>query len=156
MSMENQRPIAVVVLLYYVLYLSLLSLTFERILNEKNFTPPFLRYFPRFIRMRALFTKKIKRVDKVHPSFIDKFNFFSKYPLTPPVVHRFFDGVRPKFWLIVFSSLGKILFIIVLILLALLSINLEGMVGYPLLTEGWAEWFTRYNYSVTKIRLVDF
>jgi hypothetical protein len=153
-AIKNQRLIAVAILLYYIAYLSLLSLTYERLLNEKNFNPPLLRYFPSFIRLRVLFLKKVKKVDKIRPSFIDKFSLFSKYPLTPPVVHRFFNKIWPSFWLMVFSGLGKVLFFVVLFLLALLTINLEGIMGYPLLTEGWAEWFTQYNHSVTKVRLL--
>jgi hypothetical protein len=154
MSIENQRLATVVILLYYIPYFSLLSLTYERLLNEKNFTPPFLRYFPKYIRKRVFFLKKIKKTTKVRPSFIDKFNLFSKYPLTPPVVHNFFDNVRPKLWSMFFSILGKTLFIVVLLLLALLAINLEGIMEYPLLVEGWAEWFTQYNYNVTKVKLI--
>lgn len=154
MLIENQRLIAVVILLYYILYLGLLSLTYEGLLNEKNFTPPFLKYFPRFVERRAFLAKKIGKAHKVRPSFIDKFNLFSKYPLTPPIVHRFFDSIGPKLWLTAFLSLGKVLFVVVLFLLALLAINVEGMVGYPLLTEGWAEWFTQSNYDVTKVKII--
>jgi hypothetical protein len=152
--MEKQRILAIAILFFFIPYLIVHGLTYEGHLNEKNFAPPLLRYFPKFIKRRASYIKKTTKLDGVRPTFIDKFNLFSRYPLTPPKVHSFLDSVRPRFWLVTFSILGKIMFVASLFLLALLAINLEGVLGYPLLVEGWAEWFTKYDYDVTKIKLL--
>ena len=114
-------------------YLIALSLIYGRVVSASGLALPI--WAPSLTRKLALLDQRttLKRYKDL--TLEEKYDLVCDYPFLPPFIYNVLIGLKVRAWRFVYYTAGLLLILLAFILLAILSINLEGLVGAPLAGE---------------------